>query len=98
MQPRQIGITLVPVLAAFGVAFAIGKAAGGGGGGETASAADGTSRIDIPTAAISATVSTSGGLPALKSEPRRPSNNNNNNDNDNDNKQVFICIAAKCNS
>ena len=69
MERRQIAITAGAAIAAFAVAFGIGKLAGGGGE-EAAAVAPGepAAAFDMPTAAIAADVE-SETLPALKPKP-----------------------------
>ncbi len=69
MERRQIVITAGAALAAFAVAFGIGKLAGGGGE-EPAAVAPGepAAAFDVPTAAITADVE-SESLPSLKPKP-----------------------------
>ena len=69
MKSRQIMITIGVVVAVFAIAF-IGAKAGGGGGGTEAAAASVGKVIEVPSAAISASVSTQS-LPALKAVKKK---------------------------
>ena len=68
MERRQIVITAGAALAAFAVAFGIGKLAGGGEEATAAPPGEPAAAFDVPTAAIAADVE-SESLPSLKPEP-----------------------------
>ena len=68
MQRRQIVITAGAAIAAFAVAFGIGKLAGGGEEATAAPPGEPAAAFDMPTAAIAADVE-SEALPALKPKP-----------------------------
>jgi hypothetical protein len=68
MQRRQIVITAGAAIAAFAVAFGIGKLAGGGEEATAAPPGEPAAAFDMPTAAIEADVR-SEALPALKPKP-----------------------------
>jgi hypothetical protein len=68
MERRQIVITAGAAIAAFAVAFGIGKLAGGGEEATAAPPGEPAAAFDLPTAAITADVE-SGSLSALRPEP-----------------------------
>jgi outer membrane biosynthesis protein TonB len=68
MHARQISLGIAAVVAAFLIAFAIGKAANGS---EATGAPARAESIDVGEAAISSNVATGARLPALKREHKR---------------------------
>ena len=68
MERRQIVITAGAAIAAFAVAFGIGKLAGGGEEAAAVAPGEPAAAFDLPTAAITADVE-SDSLPSLKPEP-----------------------------
>jgi outer membrane biosynthesis protein TonB len=68
MAPRQLAIVVAAFLGAFVIAFGAGKVTGGG----AAQAGEGTTAVELPSAAISGELSGSGSFPALKGDaPKR---------------------------